>query len=82
MRMYESDKWYNVFPWFYLFMVIGGGVVFILLGLTLAKQSHREELAEAEAKKLGCEVIGHARDLGRVYFLKCDDQIKMVYIDD
>ena len=47
----------------------------LMLGVAIYFSSKYEEKAEAQAKVIGCEYLGSARDMRSVGFYECGDTI-------
>ena len=69
-----SDNLFKIFV-FSLF----AGMILTLLYM-VPKVIERDNRAQEEAKAMGCEYIGSARDLGSIKFLDCNGQIKIIRV--
>ncbi len=61
--------------------LFGSAILLLLFGIVVVipKKLDYESRMEVYAREKGCELIGQARGLSGVWFLKCGDEVRIVY---
>ena len=55
------------------------GLIVYAFAFALPEEMHRKDEVRAQAEQMGCELIGRARNLEKVWFLNCNGEVKMIY---
>ena len=63
----------------YTIIVFTIGLIIYALAIVLPEEMHRKNEIRAQAEEMGCDLIGRARSLEKVWFLNCNGEVKMIY---